>query len=445
MDISDAKVFLEEHRITTVLVGGSDQIGALRGKRMPTSYFLQQAGTGFRFAWFLLNTGSVDTPVEGILDDGVPDVVGRPDLPSLRRIPWEPDAAFVFMDWFWEDGRPCELCPRGLLKSQIERMDRELDLAPVFALELEFTVLANDPAAVRRGGWNDIELFTQDKHCYSLYEGHFYEPFIAELRTHFSEQIEGCTPEWGEGQFEANLRKAPALEMADTAALFKMATKQIAAKHGVMATFMAKLREGLSGSSGHIHHSLVDPDTGETAIYEAGRRYDVSGMFEHYIAGLYELCRETTLFFAPYVNSYKRFELDSFAGVTKSWGIDNRTVAYRLINESPGACRIEDRIGGADLNPYTAFAVTIAKGLWGVRQKHALPEAMTGNCYHIPGIEMVPTNLYAARDLTKGAPEIREILPARFVDNYLAIVTQELQEFETIVTDLERRRYLEMA
>ena len=233
--------------------------------------------------------------------------------------------------------------------------------------------------------------------------------------------------------------------MADTTALFKLATKQTAAKAGVTATFMAKLREGLSGNSGHIHHSLVEPGGGRNLCYDPTAPDKMDPRFRSYVAGMYDLMRETTLFFAPYVNSYKRFELDSFAGVTKSWGVDNRTVAFRFINSDEKACRIENRIGGADLNPYTALAVTIATGLWGARSERPLAPPMEGNCYHIDGIQRVPNSLAEATPLAAISAPLREILPERFVDNVVAIARQELTVFEETVTDLERRRYLEMA
>lgn len=444
MTRSEVEAFLKENAATTVMAGGVDQYGNLRGKRMPPSYFLSILDRGLRFAWFLVNTGTVDTPVDGILDSGVPDIVGRFDLPTLRMLPWEPGTAFVFMNWHDQTGAPSPLCPRTLLRTQTARLAGQ-GLEAIFALELEFFLLATPIEQIRRGGWSTIRRFTEDKHCYVLYEGSFYEPVVSKIRDYFSEVLEGCTPEWGEGQFEANLRKTDALTMADTAALFKMAVKQEAAKAGLSASFMAKIFSGYSGNSGHLHHSLRDTTTGRNVCWDDAEPLCMAKAFNSYIAGNLEMIRDMTLLLAPFINSYKRFQLDSFAGVTKTWAVDNRTVGFRFINVDQASCRIENRFGGADLNPYTAFAATIACGLWGQEQGLTLPPQSEGNSYHIPGVETVPLNLWEAVEVTDRSERLKSLLGHTFVDNIIAITRQEIRDFNAQVTDLELRRYFEMA
>ncbi len=445
MDEKETKVFLEAHEIETVIVAGPDQFGALRGKRLPVSYFMKSMKTGYRFAWFVVNTGTVDTPVSGILESGIPDVLGTPDLSTMRLAPWEPKTAFVFLDWSWPDGSDCGMCPRTTLRSK-QAKAAEMGYKDVFAIEMEFMILPTPAEKIRRGGWRDeLSLFADDKHCYAITEGAYHEPIVRRLREYFPEEIEACIPEWGEGQLEVTLRKKDGLSMADTAALFKMVTKQVAVEEGYMATFMAKVKEGISGNSGHVHQSLVDIKTGVPVFHDAARPNSMSEIGEQYGAGVLRSFRDMTLVLAPWVNSYKRFERDSFAGMAATWGVDNRTCGFRFINETDAACRWEHRVGGADLNPYTAFAVMLGAGLSGIEEKLTLPEGRTGNAYHGDDVEIVPLTLTEAVEVADKSTRLRSILGDRFVDNLLSIAREELLAFNTTVTDLERRRYLDMA
>jgi glutamine synthetase len=443
-DAEAARRFFDSHGIRTVIAAGVDQVGALRGKRFTAAAFLAAVDRGFHMPWSILRTGTMDDAAPGLLEGGVPDARPIPDLSTLRLAPWEKNAAIVLMDWHWADGSPCPLCPRSLLRRQVGRA-RDLGLEERFALELEFFLLPTPVETIRRGGWSAIEPGQKDVHCYSIYEGHFHERFFSQIRDCFGEAIEGGGPEWGRGQFEINLSARGALEMADTAVVFKTAVKQIAAQLGMSATFMAKWHEDHTGSSGHIHQSFQSRKTGESALYDPSAPHKMSDFFRRYTAGQLEALVPATLFFAPFVNSYKRFRADSLAGVTESWGIDNRTVSLRVLNSSPAACRLENRVGGADLNPYLAFSVCLGAGLRGVAKKLELPPPVEGNAYHLEGIRRVPRNLAEAIQAADDSPLIREILPPEVVDNLLIIARMELDAFDSTVTDLERRRYFEMA
>ena len=252
-------------------------------------------------------------------------------------------------------------------------------------------------------------------------------------------------PEWGPGQFEINLYRADVLTMADTATLFKTAVKQIAVKAGLSATFMAKWHEDESGSSGHIHQSLRHAGNGASAFYDASHPLKMSRAFESYTAGQLELFRPLMLFFAPNQNSYKRFQPDSFAGSTRTWGIDNRTVTYRVINTSASRCRLETRVGGADVNPYLAFSACIGAGLWGMSRGLKLPAPGTGNCYAADGVETAPRTLEEAAREMAASPEARQAVSPAVIDNTVRIALYEADVFKARVTDLERRRYFEMA
>ena len=443
-DVEAASKFLSTNGIRTVIAAGVDQVGALRGKRFTPAAFLASAERGFHMPWSILRTGTMDEAAPGVLEGGVPDAKAIPDLSTLRLAPWEKDAAIVLMDWHWADGSPCPLCPRALLRRQVGRA-RELGLEERFALELEFFLLPTPVDAIRRGGWSNVAAGQEDVHCYSIYEGHFSEAFFSRVRECFGDAIEGGGPEWGRGQFEINLRARGALEMADTAVVFKTAVKQIAAQLGLSATFMAKWHENHTGSSGHIHQSFQSVKTGKSAFYDEAAPWKMSELFRQYTAGQLEALLPATLFFAPFVNSYKRFRLDSLAGVTRSWGIDNRTVSLRVLNSSPAACRLENRVGGADLNPYLAFSACLGAGLRGVAKKLELSPPAEGNAYHLKDAARVPRNLAEAIEAADQSPLVREILPADVVDNLLIISRMELGVFDSMVTDLERRRYFEMA
>lgn len=444
MDIEEVKEIIAEHGIKTVIVGGTDPGGVLRGKRLTVPYFYSALQQGLNFAMFILRTTPVDDVLPGIFDGGVPDIKGVPDLSTFRLAPWEEDAAVVLMDWYDADGSPLPLCPRGELKRQAAAL-RERGLEEAVALEFEFFLMPRPIAEIRGGGWHDIGLPSQDIHCYSIYEGHFAEPLIARVRACFADEIEGCTPEWGQGQFEVNLAKNGAVAMADTMVLFKTAVKQMAAEAGLSATFMAKWHEDYSGNSGHIHQSLKDAGNGAPLFWDPQQPHAMSALFRHYLAGQIDLFRPATLFYAPFVNSYKRFQLDSFAGVTKTWAVDNRTAAMRVLPYEAAKCRLENRVGGADMNPYLALAMSLGAGRRGIERELSLQAPCEGNCYHAEGAQSVPMTLTEALEEAAPSASLREAMAPELIDNMVAIARFEANVFETRVTDLERRRYFEMA
>jgi glutamine synthetase len=444
MDLKAIDALIEQNGIRTVILAATDPSGVQRGKRLTVPYFRDVAESGINFASFILYTSTVDNVFPHLFPTGIPDVLGAPDLGSFRIAGWEKDAAVVTMDLRQPDGKSLALCPRTELKRQIERA-KALGFATRCSLELEFFLLPVKPDHFRAGNWSMPPLVSQDIHCYSIYEGHFREEIVGVLREAFDDEVEGCAPEWGQGQFEVNLRAMDPLRMADTVMWFKTAVKQLAARAGMTASFMAKLHEDVSGNSGHIHMSLVDAKTGKPSFWDESDALRMSAPFRHFVAGQLDVFHEAAMFYAPTVNSYKRFQSNSFAGVTRTWGIDNRTVSYRVINESAKKARLECRIGGADLNPYTALAAMLGAGMRGIEKKMTPPPAGVGNCYETPGVESVPKTLDDALAATRDSAPIREVLTPDFVDNLIRIGDFETGIFKEQVTDLERRRYLEMA
>ena len=440
---AETKAFLTTHGIHTVIVIGTDPVGVARGKRLNIEFFLKAAQSGIGFSSYIMATTTMDEVLPGLFDTGVPDVKGLPDLSTLRLAPWEPGVAVCLMDWVGRDGAPHPLCPRSELKRQRAAL-ATMGFDALFSLELEFYLLPIPLQEIRQGRWTDLPTTARDVHCYSIQEGHFWEPLLSDIRRAFPDSIEGSIPEWGPGQFEVNLYRADPLAMADTAVLFKTATKQMAAKAGLSATFMAKIEDQLSGSSGHIHQSLVERASGRSAFYDDAQPLRMSPVLRHYLAGQLDVFRPATLCYAPFVNSYKRYQPESFAGSTRTWGIDNRTVMLRVINSSAGSCRVENRLGGADLNPYVAFACCLGAGIRGMRKELPLPPPIEGNAYQIAQVETVPASLREACEVAAAAPELREIFGAAFIDNLVRIAAFEASACERRVSDVERRRYFEM-
>jgi glutamine synthetase len=444
MDLKQIKDIIEANELRTIILIGTDSCNVQRGKRVPAPYFLKIAESGVNFASYILYTTMMDEVLPGLFDTGIPDVRGAPDLSTFRVAPWEPHTGVVIMDWTRPDGSAHPLCLRSELKRQIANV-RALGLEELMSIEFEFYLLPYSVHDIRGGKWSNHAPAQKDVHCYSLYEGNFYEPVVAEIRECFPDEIEGCSPEWGQGQVEINLHRSDALTMCDTAILFKTAVKQLAVKHGHTATFMAKWHEDYSGSSGHIHQSLIDLKSRKAAFYDEGRAHRMSELAEHYVAGQLDLFRPLTLFFAPVTNSYKRFQPDSFAGFVATWGIDNRTVSLRVINSSPGKMRVENRIGGADLNPYIAFAASLGAGLRGAARKLSLPAASEGNSYNQRDVASVPRTLNEAIEAVRNSSSIKEVIAPAIVDNLIRIASYEDVTVRAKVTDVERRRYLEMA
>ena len=348
MHIEEVRRIIADNDVRTVIIGGTDPAGVLRGKRLTVPYFFHAVEEGANFASYILGTTTMDEVLPGLFDTGIPDVHGVLDLATFRLAPWEQNTAIVLMDWTTADGSPHPLCPRSMLKRKVAEA-AAMGYAESASLELEFYLLPVPISEVRLGKWSGIEPGSRDIHCYSILEGHFWEPVIGRLRDCFPEEIEACLPEWGQGQFEVNLHHSDAVRMADSATLLKLAAKQIAAGAGATATFMAKWREDMSGSSGHVHLSLRERETGKSAFHDPAAPLKLSGVFHKFLAGNLDVFAASTLFYAPNINSYKRLQSLSFAGTTRNWGVDNRTTGFRAINRSPGQTRLEIRLGGSPI------------------------------------------------------------------------------------------------
>jgi glutamine synthetase len=204
---AETKAFLATQDIHTVIVLGTDPVGVARGKRLNVDFFLKAAQSGIGFSSYIMATTTMDEVLPGLFDTGVPDVKGLPDLSTLRLAPWEPGVAVCIMDWIAPDGTPHPFCPRSELKRQKASL-AEMGFDALISLELEFYLLPIQLQEIRQGRWTDLPVTSRDVHCYSVQEGHFWEPLLADLRRAFPDSIEGSIPEWGPGQFEVNLYRA---------------------------------------------------------------------------------------------------------------------------------------------------------------------------------------------------------------------------------------------
>jgi glutamine synthetase len=252
--------------------------------------------------------------------------------------------------------------------------------------------------------------------------------------------VEFSKGEWGKGQEEINLRYAPALEMADRHVLYKHGVKEIAWQQGVSVTFMAKYDMAAAGSSCHVHSSLWDRRNGKALF--PGRDRQGTPLFQQWLAGQIAMARDFALFYAPTLNSYKRYQAGTFAPTRIAAGWDNRTCGFRICGEGSGF-RVENRIPGADANPYLAFAATIAAGLHGIEKRLKAPRLYTGNAYEDPKLPQVPKTFREALDTLEGSRVAREAFGAKVVEHYLRLGRLEQQAFDQVVTDWELIRHFE--
>lgn len=368
-------------------------------------------------------------------DKGYGDFEMKPDLSSLRPIPWHEKTVLLMADASWHDGQPVVASPRQILRRQLERLE-ERGLIANAATELEFIVFRNTYEDAWKRGFRDLEPANLYNIDYSLLGSARVEPLIRRIRNEMGAAemvVENSKGECNLGQHEINFRYEDALKTADQHAIFKTGTKEIAAQEDCSITFMAKWDER-EGSSCHIHLSLAGTD-GKNAFAAD------QAMFDHFIAGQLEYMRELTLLYAPNINSFKRFAEGTFAPTAVTWGKDNRTCSFRVVGQGEGL-RVENRLPGADVNPYLAISGMIAAGLDGIDKEIELPPPVDGNAY-TSGAERVPSNMYTARDLFSESKLANEAFGEEVVRHYVHRAEFEIETFEAAVTDWERYRGFE--
>jgi glutamine synthetase len=436
---------LEELRadssIDTVIMAFTDMQGRLLGKRLHRDFFFEQVdhGHGTEGCNYLLALEMEMDPVPGYeiasWERGYGDFELAPDLATLRRIPWLEATALVLCDVHWADGSPVRPSPRQVLRAQVERA-RAHGFETMVGSELEFYLLKESYEQAHAQHYRDLTPSVPYILDYHILASTYAEPLLRQIRNGMvgaGMRVETSKGEAWPGQHEINFRYADALRMADDHAVYKNGAKEIAHLNGCSLTFMAKPDHTWIGSSCHIHSSFWRGD--ESAFAGEGE------VFRQYLAGQIACAREFALFFAPNVNSYKRFAAGSWAPTTLAWGRDNRTCGFRVVGHGAGL-RVETRIPGGDVNPYLAFAALIASGLHGIEQGLELGPALEGNAY-VSDEQRFPSTLREAVSALEQGTLARAALGDDVVDHYLNYGRTEQALFDRVVTCYERERFFE--
>jgi len=450
LDAKELDADIRAGEIDTVLVVFPDLQGRLMGKRVTGHFFLDEVlGNGVEACNYLLALDVDMEPLPGYRfanwEQGYGDVKARPDLATLRRVPWLERTALVVCDVVdAETGEPVEVSPRRILQRQVERA-AALGYSVKCGSELEFYLFREsyDEAAAR--GYADLTPHSNVIEDYHILQTTRDEYLIRQIRNGMDGAgvpVEFSKGEAGRGQHEINLRYADPVEMADRHVIYKNGAKEIAALNDRSITFMAKYSMDETGNSCHLHSSLWSADGADPLDHDDAAPDHLSGPFRHYLGGLLATARELSYLFAPYVNSYKRYQPDSWAPTAIVWGRDNRTCGMRIVGHGP-SLRVESRIPGGDCNPYLAFAATIAGGLHGIEHAIDPPPAFQGNAYEADDVARVPTTLVEAIAEFRASEVAAKAFGEDVHFHLMNTAKQEWASFNLVVTDWERRRNFE--
>jgi glutamine synthetase len=441
LSLDELRADIESGAVDTVIACFTDMQGRLMGKRLDAEFFLaeNEAGHSGEGCNYLLALEMEMDPVPGYAiaswERGYGDFGLRPDLSTLRRIPWHEATAMVQCDVEWHDGTPVAPSPRQVLKAQVEKA-HGLGLEPMFGSELEFFLFRESYLEAHAKHYHDLTPSVPYILDYHILAAGFDEPFFRAVRTAMKAAgmiVESSKGEAWAGQHEINFKFRDALRTADDHVVYKTGLKEIAHQRGCSVTFMAKPHHDWVGSSCHIHSSLWRD--GENAF--AGE----TELFGHYLAGQIACLGDLAIFVAPVVNSYKRFAAGSWAPTTLAWGYDNRTCGFRVVGHG-SSVRPETRIPGADANPYLAFAALLAAGLYGIEEKLELKPAFEGNAYE-SDVERFPHALREAIKRLESSAVARRLLGDDVIDHYLNYARTEQELFDKTVTGYERERMFE--
>lgn len=436
--------------IDTVLETMPDMQGRLVGKRLDAHFFLNHvAREGSHHCSYLLGTDVEMNTLPGFKmtnwRTGYHDFKVRPDQRTMRPVPWLEKTAIVIGDVLTEDDEPVEESPRRILQRQVDRL-AAMGFTAKMASELEFYLFRDPYDEARKRHYQDMNPYGNYIQDYHILATTKEEGIVRQIRNAMNAAgipVEGSKGEWGYGQEELNLEYSDPVEMADRHVLYKHGSKEIAALNGVSITFMAKWNAEQAGSSFHLHSSLWDA-SGRAVFWDEQQPLGMSKLFQHYLAGQLAYTSEMMYFYAPFINSYKRYREGTFAPIRLAWGHDNRTCGLRVIGEH-GSIRVENRVPGADANPYLAFAATIAAGIAGIERRLELPEMFTGDAYESNGrnVPRVPGALYESIRTLEQSQLAREAFGEQVVSHYLNSAREEQSAYDHAVTNWELDRYFE--
>ncbi len=437
--------------IDTVVVAQVDMQGRLMGKRFQAEHFLKSAHRETHACNYLLATDYEMNTVPGYRatswEAGYGDYVMRPDLSTLRRLPWLEGTAFALADVEdHHDHAPVPHAPRAMLRGQIARL-AAMGLEATMASELEFFLFRESFEELHGAGYRGMTPISPYNEDYHVFQTTKEEDVMRAIRTGLNGAgvpVECTKGEAFAGQEEINVGYAGALEAADTHALVKNAVKEIAWARGRAVTFMAKYDTDAAGSSSHIHQSLRGRD-GAPVFFDPAAEHGMSQTMRHWLAGLLAHASEITYFLAPNINSYKRFAAGTFAPTRAIWSLDNRTAGYRIVGADTASVRVECRVGGADLNPHLAYAALIAAGIAGVENALPLEAAFTGDAYAARRAREIPKTLRDAAEALRRSKMMRAAFGDAVVDHYVHAARWEQAECDRVVGDWEIARGFERA
>lgn len=450
LDVGRYQELAAAGEIDTVVCAAPDSNGRLVGKRLTVDAFARMgmSGEGVNASSFVFGVDLEMNPLELAVsnaENGYVDIRLVPDFSTLRRVPWEPHSALVICDAYESDSDDLvPVAPRSILRGQLERA-REHSLALKFASELEFFLAATPPAESWKAGYRDLRMLSDYRSDYQMIQSARDEWFIHQIRSQMPEfgvPVESSKPEWGLGQQEITLDYCESLEMADRHVLFKYGVKELARRAGLTASFMAKPKIDEVGSSCHLHVSLWSDD-GRTPRCWDETIGGMSEVFGAFVAGQLEHAVELSILFAPTINSYKRYQPDQFAGTAITLGHDNRSCAFRLVGHGD-SFRVENRIPGADTNPYHAFGATIAAGVAGIEGSLPAPPIHAGNAWNDADLPLMSTSMHQSTELFAASKTARAAFGDEVFEHLLGTARAEVLAFDSgTVTDWETTRYYE--
>jgi glutamine synthetase len=446
LEVEELNAMIDRGEIDTVIIAFTDMQGRLVGKRVAGRFFKEEISHhGAECCNYLLAVDVEMNTVAGYSmsswERGYGDMAMIPDFDTLRLIPWLPGTALVMADMTWLDEKPVVQSPREILKTQIARL-AEKGLVPYVGTELEFIVFDNTYRDAWGRKYEGLTAASDYNIDYALLASTRMEPLLRDIRVGMEGAglyCEGVKGECNLGQQEIAFKYDEALATCDNHSIYKNGAKEIADQHGKALTFMAKYNER-EGNSCHIHLSFRGTD-GSAVLADAEGKYGFSKMMEHFIAGQLATLREMTLFFAPNINSYKRYVDGSFAPTAVAWGLDNRTCALRVVGKGH-SLRVENRVPGGDVNQYLAVAALIAGGLYGIENELELEPIFEGNAYGSDA-PRVPSTLRDAAELFANSEVARSAFGQDVVEHYLNNAKIEQQAFDAAITDWERVRGFE--
>jgi len=446
MSLEVLRALVDSRDVDTVVCAFTDAYGRQLGKRLDARFFVEHtADQGTHACDYLL---TVDLPMEPVSgygiaswEQGYGDMHLVPDLTTLRLAAWSPGTAWVICDLAHGDsGRPIDVGPRSILNAQLQRA-AQMGLSAMAASELEFFMYTDSYRTLAASGYERLEPAGWYIEDYHLLQGARVEPYVGEVRRALNASgiaVESSKGEWGRGQHEINIVYREVAEMADQHATMKHAMKEIADRHGISVTFMAKPHTDEAGSSCHVHLSLWDQHRNLFAEPDG----TPSDLFRWFLGGWMHHAAELMVCYAPTVNSYKRYQDGSWAPTALAWSTDNRTTGFRIVGHDQ-SLRIECRIPGADANPYLLYAAVLASGLDGIEHRIEPPAEFSGDAYRSDTLTSLPTSLEAANRLFADSDFVRRVFGATVVDHYQHFFATEALAYRRTVTDFERSRYFE--